>query len=138
MAATVRFFRFSLLKTMSSVQQCLEEYRQELAARNYDLRREHWNWHTRNRRPEQLSPSYVPTWGADLHYGTMFLEMHRMMLFAGPNDRMMDMPEGIFPWFHRKGYSIPQTWDGRTPPAPALGYTPPAPQATEPDGRVRS
>src|SRR5258708_38938073 len=92
-------------------------YRMDMAKEGHDLRKHHWQWHQANQAPRFDSPVTIPAWGADNPWGTRFLEMHRMMLNGpaqhGQMSSAMPMPEGIFTWLKRKGYPIPNRWDGR-------------------------
>src|SRR5712671_2713871 len=93
-------------------QKLLEMYRLEMAKEGHDLRKHHWQWHHTNQAPRFDSPVVIPSWGADNPWGTLFLEMHRTMLYGAHHGSMssmkhgsmaMPMPEGIFTWLKRKG-----------------------------------
>src|SRR5205823_2527407 len=43
---------------------------------------------------------------------------------------------GIFTWLKRKGYPMPNRWDGRTAPPSELDYVAATPTGSEPDGHV--
>lgn len=124
---------------MNFIQQCLVEYREYAASVGCDLRMDHWQWHHENQTPQFESRVRVPEWGADNDYGTRFLEMHRMMLYAEEghcgHDTGHHMPyAGMFPWFRDKGYALPPFWDGKTAPPEELAYTPPVESAPDPSG----
>jgi len=117
-------------------QQHIAEYHSELLAMHgHDMHSFHADWHAQN--PDPRRPSR-PTraWGADIPFGSNFLQMHHEMVNAedGEPKRFMEH-SSIVSWYKSKTYSLPALWDPLQPIPDDMGFDPQPPTITLQDGQ---
>jgi hypothetical protein len=86
----------------------------------------HRDWHASNPDPE-LPTGQNPNWGANLIFGTNFLQMHHEMVKATnsePHQHMMH--DSVAEWYKNEDLELPQTWDPSSIIPQDLNYEPDA------------
>jgi Ferritin-like/Common central domain of tyrosinase len=109
-------------------QQAVVEYHREMAQAGHhgghDMFRFHRDWHAQNPDPVP-PPAPNRAWGADLVFGTNFLQMHHEMVKAADNEPKFHMPhQSLVSWYAAKSYALPGEWDPAATIPPVLAYDP--------------
>jgi hypothetical protein len=108
-------------------QKAVAEYHREIAQsahHRHDMYLFHRDWHQQNRDP--IPPGTPdPDWGADLIFGSNFLQMHHEMVKAADNEPKFHMMHAsLVSWYQSKGYELPAEWDPLATIPATLDYDP--------------